>query len=124
MFEIDLLKTNEDTALQSREILQTFVTSVNFRNFAELYIATIPSLAKDASLSNLAILLIFKALFSVMSTDFPKLVHKKVEKIVERSIVSKKKGKLLVKPQRQISEVSGSWIDLDHKNLQYQKAVN
>ena len=63
MFEIDLLKTNEDTALQSREILQTFVTSVNFRNFAELYIATIPSLAKDASLSNLAILLILRRSF-------------------------------------------------------------
>ena len=36
-FENDLLKTNEDTTSQSRAILQTFVTSVNFRDFEELY---------------------------------------------------------------------------------------
>ena len=49
-FESDLLKINEDIAPQSREILQTLVwwgtqtcpttipTSVNFRNFAKLYL--------------------------------------------------------------------------------------
>ena len=43
-FESDLSKINEDIAPQSHEILQTFVwwelikqTSVNSRNFAELY---------------------------------------------------------------------------------------
>ena len=106
MFEIDLLKTNEDTALQSREILQTFVksngpikwapASVNFRNFAELYIATIPSLAKDASLSNLAILLILRRSFQWCRRIFPNWSIKKVEKTVKRSIVSKKKIKYRV----------------------------
>ena len=40
-FESDLLKTNEGTAPQSREILQTFVTSVNFCNFKELYLRSV-----------------------------------------------------------------------------------
>ena len=45
-FESDLLKTNEDIAFERREILQTALvwwgahtqTSVNFRNFAKLYL--------------------------------------------------------------------------------------
>ena len=65
--------------------------SVNFRNFAELYIATIPSLAKDASLSNLAILLILRRSFQWCRRIFPNWSIKKVEKTVKRSIVSKKK---------------------------------
>ena len=55
-FECDLLKTNEDSAPQSREILQMFVwwggglatnlppaiqTFVNFRNFAWLYLVSL-----------------------------------------------------------------------------------
>ena len=54
-FESDLLKTNEDVAPQSREILETFVRgggvaganvslqiqkSVNFRNSVELYLCS------------------------------------------------------------------------------------
>ena len=38
LFESDLLNTNEDIAPQSRRILQT---SVNFRNFADLYLRSL-----------------------------------------------------------------------------------
>ena len=54
------MKTNKDMALQSRDILQTFVfvpptiqKSVKPRDFAELYL----SLVSDISLSNSASLL-------------------------------------------------------------------
>ena len=42
-------------------------TSMNFRNFAELYLQSITF--KFGNFSN------FKALFSMVSTDFSKLVH-------------------------------------------------
>ena len=67
-FECDLLKNNEDTAPQVAKFYRrlmvgaqarlppTFQASVNFRNF-------ISSLAKDVSLSNLAISLILRRSF-------------------------------------------------------------
>ena len=67
-FECDLLKTNEDTAPQSREILQTFdggghklaPNLTNVCKFSQLC-GAISSLAKDVS--NLAVLLILRRSF-------------------------------------------------------------
>ena len=72
-FESDLLKTNEDIAPQSREILQTFVSwgaetcpppykGLHFRYFVELYLHSL-----NLNFINL------KALFPVVQTDFPQL---------------------------------------------------
>ena len=75
-FESDLSKTNEDIAPQRSEILQTFVwrggggggghilatNHTNVCKFSQLCTA-ISSLAKDVSLSNLAVLLILRRSF-------------------------------------------------------------
>ena len=57
-FESDLLKTNEDTAPQSREILQTFEELYPFAHLRRITF-------KFGNFTDL------KALFSVVSTDLP-----------------------------------------------------
>ena len=95
-FENDLFKINEDTAFQRREILQTFygkgtklpptTPTMQTSSKCSQLCGAISLLAKDLSLSNLAILLILGSLFTVMSTDLPWLVDIKIEKTVKRSI--------------------------------------
>ena len=85
MFESDFCKTNEEIAVQSREILQTFVwwkegwvggggqicphhqTSVNFRKFAKLCLRWLKTYYFQIWHS----LPMFKALVLEESTDFP-----------------------------------------------------
>ena len=82
--ESDLLKIKEDIAPQSREKLQTFIYArgEGHRNLGELYIfARLRRITfKFGSFTN------FKALFSVVLTDFPQIWSKsKVVKRVEGS---------------------------------------
>ena len=93
-FESDLLKINEDIAPRSREILQTLVwwrtqtcpppyqrlqifATLRTYIFARLRRITF----KFGNFTNI------KALFPVVSTDFPNLSMSKVEKTVKRSIL-------------------------------------
>ena len=52
---------------EGHKLVPAIHTSMNFGNFAELYLQSITF--KFGNFSN------FKALFSMVSTDFPKLVH-------------------------------------------------
>ena len=92
--ESDLWKTYEDMVPWSRDILQTFApplptiqTSVNFRNFAELYLR---SHHFQTWLFHL-----FKVLFSVVSTDFPQHVHVKSRKKLRKGLFSNTHNLLL-----------------------------
>ena len=86
-FESDLLKTNEDVAPQSREILVQICPHHHHSNvckFSQLC-GALSSLTWDVSLSNLAILLTLRCSLQWYRRIFRNLSLSKVEKTVKRS---------------------------------------